>query len=48
MSNALIELLNEINNELTNQISLVKNADAISFLHLRLPQKTSQCCKNSP
>ncbi|MFB5601607.1 MAG: hypothetical protein HPQ69_01320 [Marine Group I thaumarchaeote] len=28
MSNALIELLNEINNELTNQISLVKNADA--------------------
>jgi cell fate (sporulation/competence/biofilm development) regulator YlbF (YheA/YmcA/DUF963 family) len=28
MSNALIELLNEINNELTNQISLVKNAYA--------------------
>ena len=28
MSNALIELLNEINDELTNQISLVKNADA--------------------
>ena len=28
MSNALIELLNEINNELTNQISLVKNAGA--------------------
>lgn len=28
MSNALTEVLNEINSELTNQISLVKNADA--------------------
>ena len=62
-SNTLGELLNEIKNELTDQISFGKkyrsdsgykktpspdkSPKTISYKHLKLHKKTSQCCKNS-